>query len=387
MKRITAVIGMAVIGAAAFMGLSKLSDEVDKSAGFDPASVPNVVEHIAGVSKDTVMATIGEQPIYAEDFLYWNGYTAEMAAYSVASQGQEMDWEADYEGKPLREVVKEQALQSAKLYAVIEAKAKEEDCGLTAEQQAEFDTSYAALVEQMGGETEMKKQLLMMGTTESGFLRINRVPYLYNNLQLKLVDNSPVSAGELAKYVEENDMLRAKHILLMTKDPNTGADLSEDEKVLKKEKAQQLLKELEESDDPLLLFDELMYANSEDTGLMMYPYGYDFTAGEMVAEFENTTRELEYNEISSLVESQFGYHIILRLDPADDELAETLTAERIQTEMDALLVEWMEPEAVTTEAYEALDVKICYENLLSLREEIEAADAAAEAVPVPSAAQ
>lgn len=391
MKRMTAVIGMIVIGIGAFVGLSKMSNLADQPKGFDPDTVPDVVEYTAGITKDTIVAYAGEQPIYAEDFMYWVGYTTEMAGYSAQSQGQELDWTGDYDGMTLADVVKEQALQSAKLYAVVKAKAAEYDCGLDAGSQAEFDTAYQALIEQLGGEAALKKQLLMMGTTESGFLRINQAPYLYNNLQLALVDNSPASAEEMAGYIEANDMLRAKHILLLTQDADTGAELSDDEKALKKEKAEQLAQELAESEDPLTLFDELMYANSEDTGLVMYPNGYDFTAGEMVAEFENATRGLEYNEISGVVESDYGYHIILRLDPADDELAAKIAAERIQTEMDALLAQWMEETQVeTTQVYDNIDVKAYYENLLSLREEIELADAAAEAAaatPTPTAAE
>lgn len=58
-----------------------------------------------------------------------------------------------------------------------------------------------------------------------------------------------------------------------------------------------------------------MNANSEDTGLAANPDGYAFTTGEMVQEFEDATRALEPGQISGLVESSYGYHIILRLEP------------------------------------------------------------------------
>ena len=58
-----------------------------------------------------------------------------------------------------------------------------------------------------------------------------------------------------------------------------------------------------------------MHAYSQDSGLANSPDGYTFTAGEMVAAFEDTTRSLEYGEISEVVQSPYGYHIILRQRP------------------------------------------------------------------------
>ena len=45
--------------------------------------------------------------------------------------------------------------------------------------------------------------------------------------------------------------------------------------------------------------------------------GYYFTYGTMVEPFEKASYELELDEISEIVESQFGYHIIKRY-PMDD---------------------------------------------------------------------
>ena len=63
-------------------------------------------------------------------------------------------------------------------------------------------------------------------------------------------------------------------------------------------------------------FDMLVEQYSQDPGSIAQPDGYYFTAGEMVPEFENTTRSLGMNEIG-MCESVYGYHIIKRL-PLDD---------------------------------------------------------------------
>jgi len=62
-------------------------------------------------------------------------------------------------------------------------------------------------------------------------------------------------------------------------------------------------------------FDELVALYSEDG---MPPEGYAFIEGAMVEEFCEAARALEIGEISDLVLTQFGFHIILRTEPPED---------------------------------------------------------------------
>ena len=50
---------------------------------------------------------------------------------------------------------------------------------------------------------------------------------------------------------------------------------------------------------------------NEDTGET--EAGYCFGRGEMVSEFENAAFALNYNEISDVVKTEYGYHIIKRI--------------------------------------------------------------------------
>ena len=56
-----------------------------------------------------------------------------------------------------------------------------------------------------------------------------------------------------------------------------------------------------------------MAENTEDNGYASYPDGYVFSEGEMVQEFEDGVKALEIGGLSDIVESSYGFHIILRI--------------------------------------------------------------------------
>lgn len=124
---------------------------------------------------------------------------------------------------------------------------------------------------------------------------------------------TPVTSQDIQDYIEANSIYRAKHILLLTKDMTTNQPLDEAVIAEKKATADDLLAQLRASSAPLELFDQLMNEYSEDTGLATNPDGYTTQPGAMVSEFEDTALALEVGEISDVVESVYGYHIILRL--------------------------------------------------------------------------
>lgn len=93
------------------------------------------------------------------------------------------------------------------------------------------------------------------------------------------------------------DYITAKHILVLsqTRDKAEAKKLAED-----------ILARIKKGED----FDTLMHKYGEDPGLINNPDGYTFTYGEMVKPFEEAAFALKEGEVSDIVETSYGYHII-----------------------------------------------------------------------------
>ena len=79
--------------------------------------------------------------------------------------------------------------------------------------------------------------------------------------------------------------------------------------------------------------------------------------------------------MSGIVETTYGYHIILRLDPASEKIAATIVDQRVTGQTNQMVSDWMEEHDLeTTELFDRFDSKIYYEALCASRAAAEAAD-------------
>lgn len=119
-----------------------------------------------------------------------------------------------------------------------------------------------------------------------------------------------VDDAEVKKFYEENaakfqsnEQRRASHILIAF-----GVSATPEQKQQAKAKAEEILVAIKK--DPKS-FEALAIKNSQDPGSAVK--GGDlgsFARGAMVKSFEDATFSMKVNQISELVESEFGYHII-----------------------------------------------------------------------------
>ncbi len=265
-------------------------------------------------SRETIVSVDGNGA-EADMLTYWVGYYGD---YIESAFGMDLaqNWDMPLDGtSTLKDLVREEALSTVKQELVLENLAARSGAALTAEDESEIAALRAANAESRGGEEAYLAALYEMGVSDETLARIMRTNYYYTRLyESYCTPGSPLYADDdvLHAYAAGSGWITADHILLMTIDQQTREPLPAEEIARKHELAEDLLRRLSESDDPLALFPQLAAEYSEDGGRAMYPDGYTFTRGTMVEEFDSAARALGENEYSAIVESPYGYHVILR---------------------------------------------------------------------------
>ena len=159
------------------------------------------------------------------------------------------------------------------------------------------------------------------------------VEYLVLDLDA-LKQRVSVSEEELRRSYQENlarfstpEERRASHILIKTE---SGA--SADQKKAARAKAEGLLAQLKQNPS---LFADLARKNSDDPGSAVAGGDLDFFGrGAMVKAFDETAFKLKKGELSGIVETEFGFHIIQLTDIRGGQ-AQPFEAVRAQIEDDA----------------------------------------------------
>lgn len=329
---------------------------------------------VSGIAGDETVVRLGEIEISASHYLYWlqrviNDYLAQFGGQMTT-----LPWDTEMvEGQTFGQFMQDQALELATLHALLRQMAQEENLTPDPAVAADVESQYVNMIMQAGDNEErvihalwgnlLSKELITWISENSDLSSQLRELYFGENS-----GHYPTDA-EVNAYLEESGQYRAKHILLATIDLDTREPLDEEAVAQKKALADDLLSQLRTAQEPIVLFDQLMNEYSEDSGLAANPDGYTTRKGEMVAPFENAALALKSGEISDVVESDFGYHIILRLpmDPDDfrAECISSLMNDKIDQERERLGVE-------KTAALSELNVGEFWEKVTSLQAAVQA---------------
>jgi peptidyl-prolyl cis-trans isomerase C len=162
------------------------------------------------------------------------------------------------------------------------------------------------------GVEEVNKQLKAMGTTKEDMVskmaeKATAEAVLKREIKINVTDaDAKKFYDENPGRFEEPEMVRASHILLMTKDPKTGAERSDEQKAASRKQMEGLLKRARAGEN----FATLAKEYSEDPGSKDKGGEYTFPKGKMMPEFEVAAFSLKTNEVSEIVTTDYGYHII-----------------------------------------------------------------------------
>ncbi len=272
--------------------------------------------------KDAVATISGEyitvddiQPIYE---MIKNQYGGDALFNDTTDQGKEMIHRA-----------KVQATQEVINTKVMEKLA--EDYGVTVDEN-KVNEKLEEIKAQFGGE-EVFNQIIQQDGMSVDDLKENiRKNLLMAGLNDKLVEKYQPTDEEIEKQINDNKKkyteYNASHILIKNTD-ETGQKLKGEELKAKKEEAEAILKEIKDGGD----FEAIAKEKSEDGSKENGGNLGNFYAEKMVKPFAKALEKLEVGQVSDIVETEFGYHIIKlnskEEDPAkfDEDYKKEITEE------------------------------------------------------------
>ena len=289
--------------------------------------------------EDTVMTVDGVDVSFDEYMYYLNTAASTLISYYQSSTGGGVDWDGVCIYDKTRtnaEWCINEALYNAAQGCVIMSKGKSMNALPTDEQLKSLEDNISTIrknyEESDDPDAAFADALNGQGFTLESFKAVNKINFTLSNIFTSLYgeNGEKLSEEKLQNYIEENGYMTSAHILFRTKEDvkgengqTTQEELSDSAKAEKKAQAEKLCKELKAIKDDTQRkekFFEYMKEYSEDPGKESFPNGYCFTEGTMVEEYTDTTKELKNYEVSDVVESDFGYHIIMRLPTVSSDV-------------------------------------------------------------------
>jgi parvulin-like peptidyl-prolyl isomerase len=187
----------------------------------------------------------------------------------------------------------------------------------------EADDNIAQIVKRFGSQDMVEEQLKAAGKTFAGWRDEMTEQRTAMAVMIRELNAAPTEA-DIQSYYDSNtnasavpEQVHVRHILLLTMDTSTRAPLPADQVAAKKKQIDDILKQLRAGAD----FAKLAKQYSEDPGskddggeLPPFAKASADPTHAMVPEFEAAAFSLTNNQISDVVTTQYGYHIIKLLE-------------------------------------------------------------------------
>ena len=264
-------------------------------------------------------------------------------------------WEQKTDGKTNLEMAKENALAALIDDVLKYQQAIEEDIKISNDERQMIDSQ----IGQMKQNAEMMSQLEQINVDADTYKDLVTESMYIQKLLSKYVDEGKIKIdNEAVKADFESVYVKAQHILFLTTDETTGAALSEEAVAKKKALANDVLAKIRAGGD----FEALMNEYCEDPGVANAPDGYVFTTGQMVQEFEDAAYSLAVNQVSDIVETSYGFHIIKRVPfdmegEQEQQYMEQFEYNYAMPEMDNFTKEWKAKAEIETNEKVLKDIK------------------------------
>lgn len=256
--------------------------------------------------KNNYVIKVNGETVGLSEFKFYLGLVKKEMENKFATDNQATDpnivWNTPIEGMPATEWAKKNTQNS-----IVEAKiklqrAKEMNIKLSQEDILSVNQDMQSDV--------AKKTMSEYNLSESDFAKYYKDMFIINKLKQQVTQEIYVTPKEFDQYIKQNPYglyeFDVRHILFKTIDLDTQKPLSKEEKEAAYKKAQMVYEKVKAGED----FGKLAEQYSDDTGSNKNGGLMKSYTGNFVKEFEDTMIKLKDGEVSGIVESPYGYHII-----------------------------------------------------------------------------
>ena len=242
-----------------------------------------------------------------------------------------------------RDTVYRQVLDELVTYTVLSQETRARKVAVT---DVEVDSAIKQMRARLGSEEDFKKALDARGMTLDKLKADTKIDLCINKMVESEVATQPAPTdAEVREFYDKNpdkfkqdEAVRASHILFRVEE---NADAATKKKTM--DEAQSVLKEARSGAD----FAELAKKHSADGSAAQGGDLNFFTRGQMVPPFDQAAFTMKPGEISDIVTTQFGYHIIkvtdrrppstVPFDQVSGRIKEFLTAQQKQQKADGFI--------------------------------------------------
>lgn len=218
------------------------------------------------------------------------------------------------------EYLKQQAVEELKILTAVERIAEDNNISLSDEDYEELEENKEEVISNVGGKSEFKKLLRKNNITEAAYDKFYYINKLYDKVFEELYSSGKkndltTEEKESAKEEYFEKYLKIQQIVLAKIDVSTGSDLSDTIINQKETLANSILTEAINGTD----FEDLIIKYSEEAqekGNNTYYYA----KGDLLENIESVVVSLGTGSVSDVIETDYAFHIVKRLELDDSKL-------------------------------------------------------------------